>query len=145
MKQLSVLLVLVCIVIMVGCSNRGIEPAQRYTISIEDHETAPYEFPWGVYYSFVFPEPQSFVFDVDSIFNLAADRGVRLRDAWYKSYRTECAPLRSIISMPIIISGGFVVRVDELAPVLQKIGFVETSDPNVGECAYRVRHYHFED
>jgi hypothetical protein len=145
MKQLSVILVLVSIVTVVGCSRRGIEPVQRYTVSIEDHATSPYEFPSGVYYSFVSPELQSYEFDVDAVFHQAAVRRVLLRDAWYKSYNTGCTPPGSNITMTAIVPAGFVVRVDERAPALQTIGFVETSNPNVEWCAYRVRHYHFED
>lgn len=145
MKRLSVLLVLVSIVTVVGCKHRTIEPVQRYTMWIEDHARTPYDFPVGVYYSFVFPGPQSFEFDVEAVFSQAAERGVRLRDAWYKSYNTGCTPPGSNITLPAIVPAGFVVRVDERAPELQTIGFVETSNPNVGWCAYRVCHYHFKD
>jgi hypothetical protein len=145
MKHMCVILVLVSTFTLVGCNDRGIEPVERYTVSIEDHVTTPYEFPEGVYYSFVFPEPQSFEFDVDAVFSQAAERGVRLRDAWYKSYNTGCTPPGSNITMTAIVPAGFVVRVDESAPALQTIGFVETSNPNVKWCAYRVCHYHFKD
>jgi hypothetical protein len=145
MKQFSLLLALVCLVIVGGCSDRGIEPIQRYTLTIEDHETTPYEFPEGVYYSFVLPELQSFDFDVDAVFSQAEERGVRLRDAWYKSYNTGCKPTGSNIIMTVMVPGGFVVRVDERTPALKTIGFVETSNPDVEFCAYRVCHYDFED
>lgn len=128
-----------------GCDDQGSEPTQAYTVTIENHETPSYQFPAGVYYSFVFPEPQSFEYDVDAVFTQVAVRSVRLRDAWYKNYNTGCTPPGSIVSMPAIVPGGFVVRVDERAPALQTIGFVEIADPNVGWCAYRVRHYHFEE
>lgn len=145
MKQLSVLLVLISIVTMAGCSRRGTEPVQRYTVTIEDHETSSYEFPAGIYYSFVLPELQSFEFDADAVFRQAAERGVHLRDAWYKNYNTGCTPPGSNLTMTAIVPGGFVVIVDEHTPALQTIGFVKTSNPSVGWCAYRVRHYHFKD
>lgn len=145
MKQAGRLLALVSVVMIVSCNDQGNEPTSKYTVTIEDHATTLYQFPSGIYYSFVFPEPQSFEFDVDAIFRQAAFRGVHLRDAWYKNYNSSCTPPGSNISMPAIVPGGFVVRVDGYMPALQTIGFVETSNPNVEWCAYRVRHYHFQD
>lgn len=146
MKQLSTLLAVIGIVIVSGCKDKGNEPAMqlRYNVTIEDHETSPYQFPSGVYYSFAFPEPQSFKFDVDAVFRQALVIGVRLRDAWYKNYGTECAPPGGIITLPATVPGALVVRVDEPTTELQTIGFVRTSNPDVGWCAYRVHHYHFE-
>lgn len=143
MKQFRKLFALVTIFIIVGCTDHGNDPVLQYTVTIEDHATSSYQFPLGVYYSFVFPEPQTFEFDVDAVFQRVAIRGVRLRDAWYKNYNTGCTPPGSNISMPAIVPGGFVVRVDEPAPALHTMGFIETSNPSVGWCAYRVRHYHF--
>jgi hypothetical protein len=145
MKHLSVLLVLIVIVTVVGCSRRGTEPGPRYILTIEDHATSPYEFPAGVYYWFVLPKLQSYDFDVDAVFRQAAEKGVHLRDAWYKSYNTGCTPPGSNITMTAIVPGGFVVRVDERVPALDTIGFVEMSNPSVDWCAYVVRHYHFKD
>lgn len=143
MKQFSILLTFVSAVIVGGCNDQGSEPTLQYVVRIEDHATTPYQFPPGVYYSYVFPELQSFEFDVDAVFRQALARSVQLQDAWYKRYNTGCTPPGSNISMPAIVPGGFVVRVDEPAPVLQTIGFVETSNPGVEWCAYRVRHYLF--
>jgi hypothetical protein len=112
-------------------TTKGGELVLQYTVTTEDHETTPYQFPLGVYYSYVFPEPQSFDFDVDAVFRQAVVSGVQLQDAWYKSYNTECTPPGSNISMPAIVPGGFVVRVDEREPALETIGFAETSNPNV--------------
>lgn len=143
MRQFDKLLALISIVVVIGCNDQGGELVPQYTVTIEDHATAPYQFPSGVYYSYIFPEPQSFEFDVDAVFRQASARGVQLRDAWYKNYNTGCAPPGSNIVMPVIVPGGFVVRVDVQAPALLTIGFVDTSNPSVESCAYRVRHYHF--
>jgi hypothetical protein len=145
MKHLSVLLVLIGIVTIVGCSRRGTEPVLRYTVTIEDHATTAYEFPAGVYYSFVSPELQSYDFDPRAVFRQAAQRKVHVRDAWYKSYNTGCTPPGSNLTATAIVPGGLVVRVDERLPTLDTIGFVETSNPSVDWCAYVVRHYHFKD
>jgi len=144
MNRGTIFLAIMSTVLAAACNDdQGSQPVQPYTVTIEDHETTPYQFSSGAYYSFVFPEPESFEFDVDAVFREAAVRGVQLRDAWYKNYSPACTPPGSTISMPAIVPGGFVVRVDERARVLQAIGFVETSDPSLEWCAYRVRHYHF--
>jgi hypothetical protein len=145
MKLYRRLLVFISVVIVVGCNDQGSEPIPQYTVTIEDHTTTPFQFPSGVYYSFVFPEPQSFEFDVDAVFRQAAARGVRLRDAWYKNYSGGCHPPGSNIVFEIIVPAGFVVRVDERSPIMERIGFVETTNPHVESCAYTVRHYHFQE
>jgi hypothetical protein len=144
MKHFIILLASIGIVVVFGCSDQRSELSLQYTVTIEDHEATTYQFPSGIYYSYVFPEPQSTDFDVDAVFMQVLERGIQLRDAWYKNYRSSCSSPGSDYVLPAIVEGGFVVRVDRRALELQAIGFVETSNPNVGWCAYAVRHYHFQ-
>ncbi|SYZ72933.1 hypothetical protein TRIP_C21048 [Candidatus Zixiibacteriota bacterium] len=128
-----------------GCGNGVKDSAPKYTVTIEDHATKPYKFPEGIYYAYDVPAPGPGNFNAEDIIKKAEDAGVRLRDAWFKNCNTPCTPPGGNIAMPAKLKAAIVVRVEKEAPELLKLGFSQTTEPNVGWCAFRVSHYHFED
>ena len=130
-------------VIFLGCNEQGNELSLQYTIVYEDHQTIHYGFPPGNYYYYEFPEPEHADHDVDAIFIQIIERGNQLREAWYKSYTSSCVPPGSDQGMSVIVPGSLIIRVNQPVIGLKAIGFVETTDPDVGSCAYGVQHYQF--
>ncbi len=143
MKPLNNHIGFLLILVLVGCSDQGSDPILHYTLTVEDHETTAYQFPPGAYYSYDFPEPPTYEFDVDAVFSEVAGFGVQIQDAWYKPYGNACTPPGSNISMPATVPAALVIRVDRPNAFLRTIRFDETSSPDLDWCAYRVRHYHF--
>ena len=143
MKTLNTHIGSALIFVLVGCGDQGSEPVLHHAVTVEDHETTAYQFPPGVYYSYNFPEPQTYEYDVDAVFRQVAGLGVQIQDAWYKNHSGGCTPPGSNISMPAIVPAALVIRVDRPNALLRTIRFEETSSPDLDWCAYRVRHYYF--
>lgn len=132
--------ILLCL--LASCQDQVTDVTLSYYVIIEDHSTS-YSFPRGVYYSFVFPQPYTYEFDVDVVLRRVANTGTRLRDAWYKSFNSACAPPGSNLVLPAIVDPVLIVRVESSAPALEQLGFVQTQNPNTGFCNYTVYHYIF--
>jgi hypothetical protein len=144
MNTFRLLAAFASVFVLVGCTDMGKEPVLEYTLTIEDYETSPFQFPSGVYFSYANPDLQSSDFDADAALRNAVAQGLRIQDSWYKSYSANCTLPGGTHISPVVVEGCLLVRAALPAPGVRTVGFVETSEPNIGSCAYRVRHYHFQ-
>jgi hypothetical protein len=114
-----------------------------YKIEIEDHETEKKVFPDGEYYSYSFPETASFEFDVEGLLEILLQKNIKIYDAWYKNYNSSCSPPGSEVSMPAIVEPVLIIKIAEANSELKTFNFEKIIEPDLGWCAYRIKHYIF--
>jgi hypothetical protein len=112
---------------------------------MEDHATKKYEFPDGTYYRFGFKDDYDSRFSVDSVFEILNRNNIKIKEAWFKRAAGGCAAPGSITMTETMVRAGFVVRLFQIVRKIEGFGFQRTSEPDLGECSYYVRHYHFSN
>ncbi|PKP52287.1 MAG: hypothetical protein CVT92_09780 [Bacteroidetes bacterium HGW-Bacteroidetes-1] len=109
----------------------------------EDHASADYNFDKGIYYTYVFEEGANFGFDEKALISKILTTGSDVKDIWYKSGASMCVPPGSNMGMTVMVDPSLLIRLDKSDTELMNLGFIETTEPGLGDCAYYVKRYRF--
>jgi hypothetical protein len=136
-------IVISIIMLFCGCSNNKNISEGENRVVVENHAEG-YDFPEGIYYRYMREDKESFSFDEQEVLKGIIDKGVKIKDAWFKGYNTSCTPPGSELSMDVIVSAELLVRLEREEDEMVKLNFKREEEPGMENCAYRVKHYIFE-
>lgn len=135
-------LYLIGIVLVILCSCNTTKNSQVSIVNKidEDHATETYNFPEGVYYSYIF-ENQAYDFDDNNLIIKLIGEDIPLQNVWFKRGSSSCVPPGSDIAMQVIVKPVLLVQLSESNDKMESLGFKFVTEPSTGNCAYRVKHY----
>ncbi len=145
MKHLALLLSIFLISLgLATISCRGTKSAslKKTKVTVEDHSSEDFRFEVGVFYSFHFPESFDEHFSESAQIQALTDAGIRFTDLWFKRGSRSCRPPGSNQVMMVVVEPSLLIRLDKPDLNLIPMGYTETSEPGLGNCAYSVKHYH---
>jgi len=140
----KVLIISFFILTSAGCQEDVTNTDDNFSFVMEDHSNHQYQFPAGVYYEYTFEDWNSYSFNEVNILKDIRNSGIEMNDAWFKHYRSSCAPPGSNIAMQVIVPAELIIRVNRSDIRLNSFGFTKISNPNISHCAYIVKHYTFK-
>ena len=140
MKVLRTVTVLLVVVALSSCKGRQ-KNIDEMSMIVEDHATETYVFPHGVYYEYIFGDSRNYEFDEVALICKLKDKGLKMRNVWYKHGSSMCVPPGGSEGMTVIVTPSLVVQLFEDDARMTGLGFKRTEYPSMGGCAYRVRHY----
>lgn len=142
-KSLFTLFVMIIAVFGNGCGLGQQTFHEIKTPAIEDHASKPYDFKKGKYYTFTFSENAAYNFDEILVIKKLLSEKLDVENVWYKGKMSMCVPPGSDIGMTVIVDPVLLVRLEKANSKMEKLGFVLTTEPTMGECAYFVKNYDF--
>jgi hypothetical protein len=144
MKTTLYLSLILLAIVFVACRSQKAQSSSEPIVVMEDHASTTYEFPAeGTYYTYQFEEETPYDFDETPLISALLEAGIRPLDIWYKGGSSMCVPPGSDIGMTVIVEPGMLVRLANPSDKMAALGFIVPEEPNVGGCAYRVRHYQY--
>lgn len=111
--------------------------------SIEDHVNNVFEFPQGIYYRYLF-DGQAYGFNDSALIEKLLQEKIALKHVWFKGGSSMCVEPGSNIGTTALVKPVFLVLLDSENEKMTTLGFEKTSEPNVGDCAYGVKHAVFK-
>lgn len=111
---------------------------------MEDHASQAYAFKSGVFYTYVFNDGPGYIADDKAIINKLLAAKIPVKDIWYKAGSSSCVPPGSDMAMTVIVEPVFLVRLENSSAEITSMGFTKADSPEMGDCAYYVRHYEFK-
>jgi hypothetical protein len=110
----------------------------------EDHASQPYAFKSGFFYTYVFNDGPAYIDDDKAIIKKLLAAKIPVKDIWYKAGSSSCSPPGSDMAMSVIVEPVFLVRLENNSAEITNLGFIKADAPEMGDCAYYVRHYTFK-
>jgi hypothetical protein len=143
MKNIFVTVVLMSAIVFGSCQST--KQAQTNVINsiIEDHSTSVYDFPKGTYYAYRFKDDMAQDFDVLTLINELTKQKILVTDLWYKNGSNSCVPPGSEMAMQVIVEPVLFIRLEKPDAEVLKFGFGLSYQPDMADCAYRVKRYRF--
>ncbi len=127
-----------------SCKSKVRKGSSEPAVSIQNHISDDFSFPAeGVYYSYNFPDNTPYDYDEKAIISLLSESGIQPLDVWYKPGSSMCVPPGSDMGMTVIVEPALLVRLKKASDAMSGLGFTVPEEPNVGSCAYYVRHYKY--
>lgn len=111
---------------------------------MEDHESAGYTFPEGIFYTYQFEtDKPAYDFDVEALIEKLAAEDIPVKNLWYKAASSSCVPPGSSMGMSVMVDAVLIVQTSEKTAALGGLGFQRITAASMGNCAYRVSRYIF--
>jgi len=130
-------------VTMSSCQSTKQTPTKVINSVVEDHSTTPFSFSKGEYFSYRFTEETDQDFDVQQLISTLVKEKIRVTDLWYKASSRSCLPPGSEMAMDVIVNPILLIRLEKITAEVLKLGFSPVYQPDMGDCAYRVKRYRF--
>jgi len=132
MKKIYLILIIV-LVFVSSCTK------ERISFTVEDLNNK--NFDEGIYYEYRYSGEEIKGLkdiNVDLILNNLLQNNVKIADAWHKSYAASCCPPDTNRCMQAIVEPVFLIN---LAEETELENFVKVDEPEIGWCAYEIKHY----
>lgn len=143
MKHLPLLLGMSLIVlglISISCRSTKTVSPKKPKLTVEDHASEEYRFPPGVYYKLHLPDNMDDFSESAPIKSLT-EAGISFTDLWFKRGGRSCRPPGSDHAMMVMVEPVLIIRSDQADLRLLSKGYTEIQMPDMGSCAYSVKHY----
>lgn len=139
----KILLILLLGVVMASsCSTKRKATERRVTVCQDTLDATSISFPEGKYYALRFDEVSSSAGILpEMLLKRLSDDGIGWEQAWYKAPARMCVPPGSEIGMMVIVEPAFLLKINGQKKDLSVYGLMETTVPDLGECAFRVQHF----
>jgi hypothetical protein len=136
-------MLLLGVIIASSCSTKRKTTERKVTLCQDTLDGSNLSFPEGKYYTFRFDEVSGSAGIVpEKLLKSLSDDGIGWEQAWYKAPARMCVPPGSDMGMMVIVEPAFVIKTSGQQKDLSAYGLAETSAPDLGECAFRVQHFH---
>ena len=130
----EILLILIIGIIFVsGCIK------EKITLTVENLNNK--QLSPGIYYEYKYSDEEINGLkdiNVELILKDLIGKNVPLIEVWYKSYAASCCPPNTNRCMQAIVEPVFLIK---LAEETELENFVNVSEPKLGWCAHKVKHY----
>ncbi len=126
--------------------------SHRFDMEIINLEEA-YNFEEGIYYNYIGENTKGSVqykgdkgdkgdtynIDVELVINALINSNIPIQEAWYKSYSVSCYQTHQKGSVMRVL----IIRLEDEFD-LHKFGFEKVDNPDIGGCAYDIKHYNIK-
>jgi len=132
LKKIFLILIL-AIIFISGCAK------EKLTFSVEDLNDK--QLTEGIYYEYKYSDEEkkgSKEINSELILNNLIKKNTPLAEAWFKSYAASCCPPNTNRCMQAIVEPVFLIKLIEETRLES---FVKANEPEIGFCAYVVKHY----
>ena len=132
MKKM-ILILIIGIVFISSCAK------QKISFVIEDLNNK--NFDDGIYYEYRYSDEELKGIkniDAELIVNDLIQNNVKITNAWYKRYAASCCPPDTNRCMTAIVNPVFIIK---LAEETELDNFIRVNEPEIGWCAYEIKHY----
>jgi hypothetical protein len=143
MKNILALSVFMIVFAFGSCQSTRQSQANVINSVNEDHTSSVYEFPKGTYYAYRFNDDQSQDFNVLTLIEELTKQKIQVTDLWYKNGSRSCLPPGGEMAMQVIVEPVLFIRLVKPNADVLKLGFGQSFQPDMGDCAYRVIRYRF--
>lgn len=145
MKHLSLIFGVSLVIlglISISCRSSKTASTKKPSLTVEDHASDEYHFAPGVYYKLNLPDNMDEFSEATPIKSLT-EAGISFTDLWFKRGGRSCRPPGSDHAMMVIVEPALIIRSDQSDLRLLSMGYTEVQIPDMGSCAYSVKHYKF--
>lgn len=140
MSKIKLCLIGITFIMLSSCNSTKNSQMRVVNKIDENHVSETYNFPDGVYYSYIF-ENQAYDFDDNNLITKLINEKLPIQNIWYKAAASMCVPPGSDMGMTQLVKPVFLVQLSEKNEKIENLGFNLVEEPSAGSCAYRVKHY----